>query len=112
LPKFSLKNLNPSFKIFLIFSIIFAIGNSSDTFLILKAKNLSLTTILAIFAYALFNLFYAIFSTPVSILGDKIGPQKLILIGWFLLLFIFSLVLINPRFLFGCFLFFMAFIWF
>ena len=61
LPKFSLKNLSPSFKIFLICSTIFAIGNSSDAFLILRAKSLGLTTSLAIFTYALFNLSYAIF---------------------------------------------------
>lgn len=38
LPKFNLKDLNPAFNIFLIASIIFALGNSSDTFLILRAK--------------------------------------------------------------------------
>jgi len=95
LPKFSLKNLSPSFKIFLICSIIFAIGNSSDTFLILRAKNLGLTTSLAVFAYALFNLFYAIFSTPAGILSDKIGPKKLLIIGFFLFALIYFLFGIN-----------------
>jgi MFS family permease len=95
LPKFTLKNLNPSFKIFLICSIIFAIGNSSDTFLILRAKNLGLTTTLAILAYALFNLFYAIFSTPAGILSDKVGPKKLLIIGFFLFSIIYFLFGIN-----------------
>jgi MFS family permease len=113
LPKFSLKNLSPSFKIFLICSIIFAIGNSSDTFLILRAKNLGLTTSLAVFAYALFNLSYAIFSTPAGILSDKIGPKRLLIIGFFLfavIYFLFGLnqspVLIWP--LFGFYGFYMA----
>jgi len=95
LPKFTLKNLNPSFKIFLICSIIFALGNSSDTFLILRAKNLGLTTTLAILAYALFNLFYAIFSTPAGILSDKVGPKKLLIIGFFLFSIIYFLFGIN-----------------
>jgi len=113
LPKFSLKNLSSSFKIFLICSIIFAIGNSSDTFLILRAKNLGLTTSLAVFAYALFNLSYAIFSTPAGILSDKIGPKRLLIIGFFLfavIYFLFGLnqspVLIWP--LFGFYGFYMA----
>jgi len=91
LPKFSLKNLNPAFKIFLIVSIIFAIGNSSDAFLILRAKNLGLTTVLAIFAYVIFNLFYAIFSTPAGVLSDKIGPKKLLTFGFFFFAFIYFL---------------------
>jgi len=95
LPKFTFKNLNPSFKIFLICSIIFAIGNSSDTFLILRAKNLGLTTTLAILAYALFNLFYAIFSTPAGILSDKVGPKKLLIIGFPLFSIIYFLFGIN-----------------
>jgi MFS family permease len=95
LPKFSLKNLNPSFKIFLFTSIIFAIGNSSDTFLILRAKNLGLTTSLAVFAYAFFNLSYAIFSTPAGILSDKVGPKKLLISGWFLFAFIYFLFGVN-----------------
>ena len=95
LPKFTFKNLNPSFKIFLICSIIFALGNSSDSFLILRAKNLGLTTTLAILAYALFNLFYAIFSTPAGILSDKVGPKKLLIIGFFLFSIIYFLFGIN-----------------
>ena len=95
LPKFSLKNLSPSFKVFLICSIIFAIGNSSDTFLILKAKSLGLTTTLAILAYALFNLFYAVFSTPAGILSDKIGPRKLLFVGFILFALIYFLFGIN-----------------
>jgi len=94
-PKFSLKNLSPSFKIFLICSVIFALGNSADAFLILRAKNLGLTTSLAVFAYALFNFSYAIFSTPLGVLSDKIGPKKLLLTGFFLFAVIYFLFGIN-----------------
>jgi len=95
LPKFSLKNLTPSFKIFLICSVIFALGNSADAFLILRAKNLGLTTSLAVFAYALFNFSYAIFSTPLGVLSDKIGPKKLLLTGFFLFAVIYFLFGVN-----------------
>jgi len=82
--KFNWHNLNRSFKIFLFISIIFAIGNSSDAFLILRAKNLGLSITLTILVYALFNFVYALFSTPAGIISDKIG-QKRVLLGSFLL---------------------------
>jgi MFS family permease len=95
LPKFSFKNLNPAFKIFLLCSTIFAIGNSSDAFLILRAKNLGLTTSLAVFAYVIFNLFYALFSTPAGILSDKVGSKKLLGFGFFLFAVIYLLFGFN-----------------
>ena len=90
-PKISFKNLTPAFKIFLAASTLFALGNSSDAFLILKAKNLGLTTSLAVFAYVVFNLFYALFSTPAGILSDKIGPKKLLSFGFFFFALIYLL---------------------
>jgi MFS family permease len=95
LPKFSFQNLNPTFKIFLFSSIIFAIGNSSDAFLILRAKSLGLTTTLAIFTYVIFNLFYALFSLPAGILSDKIGPKKLLIFGFFFFALIYLLFGLN-----------------
>ncbi len=75
----------PSFKIFLIISIIFALGNSSEAFLVLRARSFGLSVILVIFAYTLFNLFYALFSYPAGILSDKIGQRKILFISflWF-----------------------------
>ena len=81
---FSWRELNPSFKIFLLISFIFALGNSSDAFLILRAQNLGLSLILVVLAYVLFNFTYAIFSTPAGIISDKIGPKKVLLIGFLL----------------------------
>jgi len=95
LPKFSLKNLNPAFKIFLFSSIIFALGNSSDAFLILRAKNVGLTTALVIFTYIIFNLFYSIFSTSAGILSDKIGPRKILAFGFFFFALIYFFFGIN-----------------
>jgi len=83
-PNFSWRNLDSSFKIFLLISFIFALGNSSDAFLILRAQNLGLTVVLVILAYVLFNFTYAIFSMPAGIISDKIGPKKVLLSGFLL----------------------------
>ena len=81
---FSWRNLDPSFKVFLLISFIFALGNSSDAFLILRAQYLGLSVILVVLAYVLFNFTYAIFSMPAGIISDKIGPKKVLLSGFLL----------------------------
>jgi MFS family permease len=81
---FNWRNLDPSFKIFLLISFIFALGNSSDAFLILRAQNLGLSLTLVVLAYVLFNFTYAIFSMPAGIISDKIGPKKVLLAGFLL----------------------------
>ena len=82
--RFNWHNLDPSFKIFLLISFIFTLGNSSDTFLILRAQNLGLSLSLVVLAYILFNFTYAVFSIPAGIISDKIGPKKVLLTGFLL----------------------------
>jgi len=81
---FNWRELNPSFKIFLFISFIFALGNSSDAFLILRAQNLGLSLSLVVLVYVLFNFTYALFSMPAGIISDKIGPKKVLLAGFLL----------------------------
>jgi MFS family permease len=81
---FRWRDLDPSFKTYLLISFLFALGNSSDAFLILRAKNLGLSLTLVILAYVLFNLAYAVFSIPAGIISDKIGPRKVLLSGFLL----------------------------
>jgi MFS family permease len=74
--------LPKSFYIFLAIIIIFTIGNSSDAFLILRAKNLGITLLEIPLVIALFNLVYALAAVPFGSLSDKIGRIKTLTIGW------------------------------
>ena len=76
--------INPSFKVFLVISFVFALGNSSDAFLILRAKNLGFSVSMVIVLYVLFNFTYAIFSMPAGVISDKVGPKKVLLTGFLL----------------------------
>lgn len=80
--------LDRRLKIFLIVSFLFALGNSSDAFLLLQAKNLGLTITLTVLAYVLYNVSQTIFATPAGSLSDKIGAQRVFQLG----LIVFSLV--------------------
>ena len=78
---FSLKSVPKQFKIFLLGMAIFSLGNSSDTFLILRANNLGLGLALVITAYILYNIVYAAVSTPAGRISDKLGPKSVFLVG-------------------------------
>ncbi|MCX5749256.1 MAG: MFS transporter [Candidatus Saganbacteria bacterium] len=88
---FKWQDLDPSFKIYLLISFIFALGNSSDAFLILRAQNLGLSLTLIVLTYVLFNFTYAMFSMPAGIVSDKIGPRKVLLSGFLLFAFVYLL---------------------
>lgn len=75
-------------KIFLFASFIFAIGNSSDTFILLRAKGLGFTTTMVVLVYVFYNLSQTIFATPAGSLSDRIGAKNVFMAG----LAVFSLV--------------------
>jgi len=83
--------LSRDFKIFLLVSAVFAVGNSSDAFLILRAQNLGFSLGLTIVVYTVFNAAYALTSFPAGILSDRIGQKKVLLYGFCLFAVIYSL---------------------
>jgi MFS family permease len=68
--------------------LIFTLFNSSDVFLLLKAKEAGLDDRNVITVYIFYNLVYALFAYPAGFLADKIGLKKIFIAG----LVIFALV--------------------
>ena len=81
--KFEWKTLDKRLKLFLIFSFIFTLGNSSNQFLLLRAKNLGNPLATVILLYLVYNIVYAICAYPASRLSDKIGKKKILVAGYF-----------------------------
>jgi MFS family permease len=71
--------------------VVFSLGNSSDVFLLLRAKELGLGTTLVVLAYALYNLVYAGLSWPLGALSDRRRRESVIAAG----LLIFGLVYLG-----------------
>lgn len=76
-----LRTLPRELKIFLVVSGLFAFGNSSDSFLILRSKDVGLSLSLVILAYVVYNAVYSAASTPAGSLADRIGPKRVYAAG-------------------------------
>ncbi len=70
------------FRIFLVVIVIFTLGNSSDSFIILLGQNRGLTVLQIIGMLMTFNAVYASLAGPLGSLSDRIGRKKLMLAGW------------------------------
>jgi MFS family permease len=74
--------------------LIFALFNSSDVFILLKAKASGLNDTQIIGTYIFYNLIFALAAFPLGSLADKIGLKKMFLAG----LVLFSLVYFGMGF--------------
>jgi MFS family permease len=61
--------------------LLFTVGNSSDVFLILRARQLGLTPRDIVLLFAAFNATYVASAYPAGILSDKIGRLRVIIAG-------------------------------
>lgn len=68
--------------------LLFAVFNSSDIFLLLKAKQSGLSDTMVIGVFIFYNLIYAGFAWPLGSLADKLGLKNIFIFG----LIIFSIV--------------------
>ena len=60
---------------------VFSLGNSSDTFLVLRSKDLGLGFTLVVLAYALYNVVYSTLSWPLGALSDRLSREALVGVG-------------------------------
>jgi MFS family permease len=81
-PKLSLRSMGKPFKIFLVIVSIFTLGNSADSFLVLRAQNLGVTVVGILIMLAVFNMVITLVATPAGSLSDRVGRRKLIIGGW------------------------------
>ncbi len=72
----------PAFKRYLLVLALFTLGNSSNMFLLLRAKELGLPDYQVPLLWALTSAVAMLLSTPLSGLSDRLGRVRLILAGW------------------------------
>jgi MFS family permease len=80
--RLSLSGINPRFKSFLLIVVLFTLGNSSDSFIVLRAQERGLTVLQTMFMLMTFTAVYTLLSGPLGALSDRVGRRKLIIGGW------------------------------
>jgi MFS family permease len=83
-PSLTMKHFDWRFKFFLLISAVFALGNSSDVFLILRAQQTGISVLMIPAVYLVFNLVYSLSSIPAGIASDRFGRKRVILTGFVL----------------------------
>lgn len=75
---------DPALRRFLLITLIFALGNSSDMFLILRAKQLGSGPNEAVLLYAVYQMANVLCSYPAGIVSDRLGRKGVLSFGFFL----------------------------
>ena len=83
-PAFSwtMQGFPPVFKRYLLVLALFTLGNSSNMFLLLRAREMGLAESQVPLLWALASGMAMLFSTPLSALSDRLGRTRLIVGGW------------------------------
>jgi len=79
---FKWKALDGRLRAFLIVIFFFTLGNSSNTFLLLRARERGLSDSTVILAYFVFNISASLLAYPIGRLSDKIGRRKVLVAGY------------------------------
>ncbi|MEG2597576.1 MAG: MFS transporter, partial [Oscillospiraceae bacterium] len=90
----NMKLIDGNLKLYLLVTFLFTLGNSSNAFLLLRAKSIGFTDTSVVLLYLVYNLSAAFLSIPFGKLSDRIGRKK-ILVGGYL---VFSAVYIGFAF--------------
>lgn len=76
--------LGRRFWSFLAVLLVFTLGNSTDAFLLLRARDLGIDAALIPILWAVLHVVKALSSTPAGALSDRIGRKPLLVAGWLL----------------------------
>lgn len=80
--KISLKLLPKKFYFFLIIIFVFTLGNSADALLLVKTSETGIDKSYIPFVYMIFNTVSVLLAIPLGKLSDRIGREKLIILGF------------------------------
>jgi MFS family permease len=83
--RLKLSGLSPNLRCFLFIACLFALGNFSYMFFILRAQELfsgAEAVAAPLLLYVLFNLVYATLAMPIGIWSDRVGRKRVLALGY------------------------------
>lgn len=78
----NIKKLDNQLKLYLLVAFLFTLGNSSNTFLLLRAKSVGFDDTTVIFLYFIYNITASVLAIPLGKLSDKIGRKRILISGY------------------------------
>lgn len=83
---------SPAYRKVIFGLLLFALFNSSDMFLLMRANQLGVTDTEVIMLYILFNISYVALAWPMGRLADRIGKKKIAICGFLLFSVVYGLM--------------------
>ena len=77
-----LGDMSPSFRRYMVVVALFTLGNSSNMFLLLRARELGVSPAHIPLLWGGVSLTAMLFSTPLSALSDRLGRVRLLIVGY------------------------------
>lgn len=93
----NVKKLDSQLKLYLFVAFLFTLGNSSNAFLLLRAKNVGFDDTSVILLYFIYNITASILAIPAGKRSDKVGRKRLLVSGYI----VFALVYLGFAFVFN-----------
>jgi len=81
-------HLTPQFRKALVIALVFALGNFSFVFLMLRLVDFGIAAALIPVAYLASNLVYMLSATPIGFLSDRIGRKSILAAGYAIFCFL------------------------
>jgi MFS family permease len=90
----NIKLLDSRLKLYILVAFVFTLGNSSNVFLLLRAKSLGFEDTTIILLYFIYNVSASLLAIPMGKRSDKVGRKRLLVGGYF----VFALVYLGFAF--------------
>ena len=85
-----LKGLDSRLKLYLAVVFVFNLGNSSNTFLLLRAGNRGFDSATVVLLYFLYNMVSSVFAIPMGRISDKVGRKRVLVAGYLVFTLVYS----------------------
>jgi MFS family permease len=95
----SLRQFPKGYWRYLLVTALFGLGNSSNSFLILRTQDIGTSIETTIVIYAMFNLVAAVISYPAGFLSDKLGRKNVLLVAFVIFLIAYVGFALAPNIL-------------
>ncbi len=85
----NIKEIDGQLKLYLLVAFLFTLGNSSNAFLLLRAKSVGFNDKNVILLYFIYNITASILAIPLGRRSDQVGRKSLLVLGYIVFAFVY-----------------------